>query len=81
MAAEYVGPSGVNFAKGMVRYDMNQSFLSEFAEHVKVHDRNGPNGAVRLEFAIPVEKLERFNELTQRRSWVSILEVRNGMEK
>ncbi|WP_405399465.1 putative T7SS-secreted protein [Streptomyces microflavus] len=72
VAAEYVGPSGVNFAKGMVRYDMNQSFLSEFAEHVKVHDRNGPNGAVRLEFAIPVEKLERFNELTQRRSWVSI---------
>ncbi|MFI2311683.1 putative T7SS-secreted protein [Streptomyces sp. CB00072] len=72
VAAEYAGPTGVNFAKGMVRYDMNKSFLAEFADHVKVHDRNGPDGAVRLEFAIPVEKLERFNELTQKKSWVSI---------
>ncbi|RPK85418.1 RHS repeat-associated core domain-containing protein [Streptomyces sp. ADI98-10] len=72
VAAEYAGPNGINFAKGMVQYDMNRSFLAEFADHVKVHDRNGPGGGVRLEFAIPVEKLERFNELTQNRSWVSI---------
>ncbi|MEU9446385.1 putative T7SS-secreted protein [Streptomyces sp. NPDC048304] len=72
VAAEYAGPTGVNFAKGMVKYDMHPSFLEEFGEHAKIHDYNGPNGAPRLEFEIPVEKLDRFNELTQGRSWVSI---------
>ncbi|MFJ5848781.1 putative T7SS-secreted protein [Streptomyces sp. NPDC092903] len=72
VAAEYAGPTGVNFAKGMVKYEMHPSFLEEFGEHAKVIDRNGPNGAVRLEFEIPVEKLDRFTELTQRRSWISI---------
>lgn len=59
-------------AKGMVKYEMHPSFLEEFGQHAKVHDTKGPNGAVRLEFEIPVEKLDRFNELTQGRSWVSI---------
>ncbi|MGV4988057.1 DUF6531 domain-containing protein [Streptomyces sp. NRAIS4] len=72
VAAEYAGPTGANFAKGMVKYDMHPSFLEEFGEHAKIHDYNGPNGAPRLEFEIPVEKLDRFNELTQGRSWVSI---------
>ncbi|TQK45214.1 RHS repeat-associated protein [Streptomyces sp. SLBN-118] len=72
VAAEYAGPNGLNFAKGMVQYDMHPSFLSEFAEHAKVHDRNGPGGAVRLEFEVPVDKLDRFNELTRHRSWVRI---------
>jgi RHS repeat-associated protein len=72
VAAEYAGPTGVNFAKGMVKYDMHPSFLEEFGEHAKVHDFNGPKGAARLEFEIPVEKLDRFNELTQGRSWISI---------
>ncbi|MGR3932456.1 hypothetical protein [Streptomyces sp. BRA346] len=62
----------MNFAKGMVKYDMHPSFLEEFGQHAKIHDYNGPNGAARLEFEIPVEKLDRFNELTQGRSWVSI---------
>ncbi|MER5363431.1 RHS repeat-associated core domain-containing protein, partial [Streptomyces sp. NPDC002785] len=72
VAAEYAGPNGINFAKGIVRYDMHPSFLSEFAEHAKVHDRNGPGGAVRIEFPIPVDKLDRFNELTRNRSWERI---------
>ncbi|MFI6146027.1 putative T7SS-secreted protein [Streptomyces sp. NPDC051109] len=72
VAAEYAGPTGANFAKGMVKYEMHPQFLEEFGDHVKVHDRNGPGGAVRLEFEIPVEKLDRFNELTQRRSWVDV---------
>ncbi|MGW3357322.1 putative T7SS-secreted protein [Streptomyces bungoensis] len=72
VAAEYAGPSGRNFAKGMVKYEMHPSFLEEFGEHAKIHDYNGPNGAPRLEFEIPVEKLDRFNELTQGRSWISI---------
>ncbi|MEV4191765.1 hypothetical protein [Streptomyces toxytricini] len=32
----------------------------------------GRNGAPRIEFQIPVERLDRFNELTQKRSWVEI---------
>ncbi|AZM91988.1 MULTISPECIES: hypothetical protein [Streptomyces] len=51
---------------------MHPKFLEEFADRVKIHDRNGPGGAVRLEFEIPVEMLDRFNELTQRRSWINI---------
>ncbi|MCX5072926.1 DUF6531 domain-containing protein [Streptomyces sp. NBC_00513] len=72
VAAEYAGPTGANFAKGMVKYEMHPSFLEEFADHAKIHDRNGPNGAPRIEFEIPVDKLDRFNELTQNRSWVKI---------
>ncbi|WP_244317685.1 DUF6531 domain-containing protein [Streptomyces bauhiniae] len=72
VAAEYAGPTGVNFAKGMVKYDMHPSFLEEFGEHAKVHDYNGPQGAPRLEFEIPVDRLDRFNELTLGRSWISI---------
>ena len=72
VAAEYAGPTGRNFAKGMVKYEMHPSFLEEFGEHAKIHDYNGPNGAPRLEFEIPVRKLDRFNELTQGRSWISI---------
>ncbi|MFI1948643.1 putative T7SS-secreted protein [Streptomyces virginiae] len=72
VAREYAGPTGVNFAKGMVEYQMHPKFLEEFVDYVKVHDKKGPNGSVRLEFEIPVEKLDRFNELTQRRTWINI---------
>ncbi|GGT45980.1 hypothetical protein GCM10010271_57640 [Streptomyces kurssanovii] len=72
VAAEYAGPNGLNFAKGMVKYEMHPSFLEEFMDYAKVHDRNGPDGAVRIEFAIPHDKLDRFNELTLDRSWVEI---------
>lgn len=72
VAAEYAGPPGVNFAKGMVKYETHPSLLEEFGQHTKIHDFSGPNGAARLEFESPVGKLDRFNELTQGRSWVSI---------
>ncbi|WP_437087632.1 hypothetical protein [Streptomyces sp. enrichment culture] len=72
VAAEYAGPTGVNFAKGMVKYEMHPSFLDEFGDYAKVHDTKGPGGAPRIEFEIPVEKLDRFNELTLNRSWVDV---------
>ncbi|GAA0444193.1 putative T7SS-secreted protein [Streptomyces olivaceiscleroticus] len=78
VAAEYAGPTGKNFAKGMVRYDMHPSFLEEFGQHAKIHDWNGLDpqtgrpGKPRLEFEIPVDKLDRFNELTRNRSWIPI---------
>ncbi|MCO4699876.1 RHS domain-containing protein [Streptomyces sp. RO-S4] len=72
VAAEYAGPTGVNFAMGMVKYAMHPSFIEEFGEYAKVHDHAGPNGMPRIEFAIPVDKLDRLNELTQGREWISI---------
>lgn len=72
VAAEYAGPTGVNFARGMVKYEMHPSFLEEFGGHAKIHDTKGPGGQPRIEFEIPVEKLDRFNELTLNRSWVRI---------
>ncbi|MFI5671090.1 hypothetical protein [Streptomyces sp. NPDC051704] len=54
----------------MVKYGIHTSFPEEFGDQVKVHDRHGPKVAVRLEFEVPVEKLDRFNEPVQRRSRV-----------
>ncbi|MFF4524425.1 putative T7SS-secreted protein [Streptomyces bluensis] len=80
VAAEYMSPTGRNFADGMVRYDMHPDFLKEFTDtkYMKVHDWNGQSGAPRIEWVIPVDKLERINELTLKRTWISLEEFRNG---
>ncbi|MEV2255832.1 DUF6531 domain-containing protein [Streptomyces sp. NPDC050147] len=72
VAAEYMSPTNSNFANGMVRYDMHPDFLKEFGQkpYAQVHDWKGPNGSPRIEFEIPVDKLDRFNELTLDKTWV-----------
>ncbi|MGW1118393.1 RHS repeat-associated core domain-containing protein [Streptomyces tanashiensis] len=73
VAAEYWSPNGgVNFANGMVRYDMHPDFLKEFtsSEYMKVYDTKGKDGAPRIEWTIPVDKLDRFNELVMKRTWI-----------
>ncbi|GHG40699.1 hypothetical protein GCM10018777_67560 [Streptomyces albogriseolus] len=35
VAAEYAGPTGVNFAMGMVKYATHPSSLEEFGEYAK----------------------------------------------
>ncbi|MFJ3665538.1 RHS repeat-associated core domain-containing protein [Streptomyces sp. NPDC090106] len=72
VAATYMSPTGRNFADGMVRYDMHPDFLKEFAQHpyMRRYDLQGPGGAPRIEFAIPVDKLGRFSELTLKRTWI-----------
>ncbi|WP_306192016.1 hypothetical protein [Streptomyces sp. MK5] len=74
VAAEYMSPTGRNFADGMVRYDMHPDFLKEFAKspYMGRYDLKGPNGTPRIEFTIPVDKLERFNELTLGKTWIAI---------
>ncbi|MEU4926804.1 DUF6531 domain-containing protein [Streptomyces yokosukanensis] len=74
VAAEYMSPTGRNFADGMVRYDMHPDFLKEFAKspYMRRYDLKGPNGTPRIEFTIPVDKLERFNELTLNKTWIAI---------
>lgn len=67
VAAEYQGRG--NYANGMIRYEMHEDFLKEFYLQAKRYDWNGPGGTVRIEFVIPLEQLERFNELTLDRVW------------
>ncbi|MEU8265499.1 hypothetical protein AB0C02_33515, partial [Micromonospora sp. NPDC048999] len=68
VAAEYRGVG--SYADGMVRYDMHPSFLKEFADTAHRCDWKGPGGKPRIEFAIPVDRLGRFAELTLRRTWL-----------
>jgi hypothetical protein len=67
VAAEYQGVRG--YANGMIRYEMHADFLKEFADTAFRYDRQGPNGSVRIEWEIPVDRLDRFNELTRDRTW------------
>ncbi|MFD5320129.1 DUF6531 domain-containing protein [Streptomyces sp. NPDC127098] len=62
VAAEYQGRRG--YANGMVRYDMDPAFVNEFMDCMHRYDWAGPNGAPRIEWCIPADRLERFNELT-----------------
>lgn len=74
VAAEYMSPTNGNFADGMVRYDMHPDFVKEFADKpfMQIYDWGGPKGALRIEFVIPVEKLERFMALVLDKTWISI---------
>ncbi|SOD62529.1 RHS repeat-associated core domain-containing protein [Streptomyces zhaozhouensis] len=62
VAAEYQGRRG--YADGMVRYDMDPAFVNEFMDCMHRYDWAGPNGTPRIEWAIPADRLARFNELT-----------------
>ena len=62
------------FAKGTIRYVMHADFLKEFEENAFRYDWQGPGGSARIEWEIPVTKLDRFNELTQERIWEEVEE-------
>ncbi|THA25081.1 hypothetical protein E4198_10375 [Streptomyces sp. RKND-216] len=76
-ASVYLGEKSVakeyqnrgSYANGSIRYDMHEDFLKEFSDAAFRYDRKGPGGAARIEFVIPVGRLDRFNELTLRRVW------------
>jgi RHS repeat-associated protein len=68
VAGDYIGMPG--YADGMVRYDMDPGFLDEFADVAYRYDWQGPGGTARIEWAIPVDRLGRFSELTMNRGWV-----------
>ncbi|MCM2420029.1 RHS repeat-associated core domain-containing protein [Streptomyces sp. RKAG293] len=68
VAAEYQGIG--SYADGMVRYDMDPKFLTEFEDCIHRYDWKGPGGKPRIEFAIPAARLDRFNELTRNRTWM-----------
>ncbi|MFE4665117.1 RHS repeat-associated core domain-containing protein [Streptomyces sp. NPDC056734] len=58
-----------SFANGSIRYEMHEDFLKEFSDTAFRYDRKGPGGSVRIEFVIPIGRLDRFNQLTLRRVW------------
>uniref|UniRef100_A0AAU3GNM5 Polymorphic toxin-type HINT domain-containing protein n=1 Tax=Streptomyces sp. NBC_01401 TaxID=2903854 RepID=A0AAU3GNM5_9ACTN len=76
-ASVYLGEKSVakeyqnrgSYANGSIRYDMHEDFLKEFSDTAFRYDRKGPGGSARIEFVIPVGRLDRFNELTLRRVW------------
>ncbi|WP_433547833.1 polymorphic toxin-type HINT domain-containing protein [Streptomyces sp. CA-294286] len=76
-ASVYLGEKSVakeyqnrgSYANGSIRYDMHDDFLKEFSDTAFRYDRKGPGGSARIEFVIPVGRLDRFNELTLRRLW------------
>jgi hypothetical protein len=69
VAGDYVGVG--DFADGMVRYDMHPSFLERFGNTAHRYDWQGPGGSARIEFQVPVGRLDEFNSLVVGRSWVS----------
>lgn len=68
VAGEFIGQPG--YAQGMVRYDMHPDFLDRFADSAHRYDWQGPGGTARIEFQIPVGRLEEFGSLTLQRTWV-----------
>ncbi|MFF3567952.1 putative T7SS-secreted protein [Nocardia jiangxiensis] len=68
VASEYQGMG--SYADGMIRYDMNPSFLEKFPDAPKRYDWKGPDGSPRIEFEIPADRIEEFNELTRNRTWI-----------
>ncbi|MFJ2721825.1 hypothetical protein [Streptomyces sp. NPDC087437] len=68
VAGEYQGRG--TFAPGMIRYDMHPSFLKKFGDTAKRYDWQGPGGSPRIEFEIPFGRLEEFNSLTLKRTWL-----------
>ena len=68
VAADYQGIG--DYANGSIRYNMRPAFESEFADVKYRYDWKGPGGTARYEWAIPLSRLARFNELTLNRVWV-----------
>jgi hypothetical protein len=76
VAAEYQGIG--TYANGMIRYDLDaQKFLDLLDEYEKTidqihrrYDRQGPNGAARIEFVVNIKFLDRLNEMTVHREWI-----------
>jgi hypothetical protein len=68
VSGDYVGRGW--YDDGMVRYDMHPSFLERFADTAHRYDWQGPGGTARIEFQVPVGRLEEFNGLTLGRFWV-----------
>ena len=71
MAGLYSNPDTPLYANGFIEYEMDTRFLTEF-EGPKNHSFKGSNGenVDGLEWCIPYEKIDRFNELTLRRTWI-----------
>jgi hypothetical protein len=68
VAADYQGIG--DYTNGSIRYGMHPDFEPEFADVKFRYDWKGPGNTARYEWQIPLDRLERFNELTLNRTWV-----------
>ena len=71
VAGLYSDPNNTLYANGFIEYEMDSRFLTEF-EGPRNYPFTGPHGEDMngLEWCIPYEKIDRFNELTLRRTWI-----------
>jgi large repetitive protein len=68
VARDYANPKVGGYENGYVKYDMAPEFDSEFSQYKFPYvTTSGETGS---EWQIPVNMIDRFNELTVNRSWV-----------
>ena len=67
-ARTFADPRIGNYENGYTRFDMHPDFKNEFAQYKSPYTEGGPSS---VQYAIPAGKIDRFNELTINREWVS----------
>ncbi len=67
-ARTFADPRIGNYENGYTRFDMHLDFKNEFAQYKSPYTEGGPSS---VQYAIPAGKIDRFNELTINREWVS----------
>jgi hypothetical protein len=68
VARDFANPKVGGYENRSIRYDMAPGFEREFQPYRFSYEGGGPN---RWEYEIPVDKIDRFNELTVQRTPVS----------
>ena len=67
-ARTFADPRIGNYENGYTRFDIHPDFKNEFAQYKSPYTEGGPSS---VQYAIPAGKIDRFNELTINREWVS----------
>ncbi len=68
VARDYASPKIGGYENGYVKYDMAQGFGNEFAQYRFPYVTT--SGGAGFEWQIPLNMIDRFNELTVNRTWI-----------
>ena len=66
-ARTFAAPRIGNYENGYTRFDMHPDFRNEFSQYRAPYTEGGPDS---VQYAIPVDRVDRFNELTLNREWI-----------
>ncbi|MCZ0859475.1 hypothetical protein OHJ16_15690 [Actinomyces israelii] len=66
-ARTFAAPRISNYENGYTRFDMHPDFRKEFSQYRAPYTEGGPDS---VQYAIPVDRVDRFNELTLNREWI-----------